>query len=455
MEQHLRSHLVNNPFDIVHPHDVACILKQYLRELPEPLMRFENYSPIVEVVRSINFGNEQETIVILKIIKECISSTLSALHSRLLFVILRFLQKCTSFAQHNSMLSSNLGIVFGQTLFRAPELSPQMLQDAQYLNKAVALMITHNEQLFDLSKRPDLVKVERLLFHTNTFVNEATPEKIDSNEPMIEYVNPVYETEHMTDAVVPHVQTPSQQQSQVSSLQPEFYSSDEELHPAELEPETTPRGLEEGQDTSKTAAKAPPTTVTVPDETSNTMDGHVQRSYVPRKSHRDLATLFAEQIAAQKKVPPPIPSRSSREKLEPSNIEPDPSLYIKLNKEFEDIPISKDPIEECNNIRMILAGKYNVLDLDPRLQRINIMLEKSISKQTLLEGQLKEALETVEKLKREMREKEDQFESDKIQLFDFVEKQQAVIDKTKHHTEEMKQKIRDILEEPLDDEEEH
>lgn len=123
-------------------------------------------------------------------------------YSRLLYAILRLLQQCAMLSDINKMAPMNLGIVFGQCLFRQEEITPQMLQDAQHLNKAVALMIENTDALFDLSNRKDLQKLERELFHSGTGLNGVRADSIDPDEEESVTENPLFgvsESEYMKE----------------------------------------------------------------------------------------------------------------------------------------------------------------------------------------------------------------------------------------------------------------
>lgn len=166
---------------------------------------------------AIKFGDDNETFIILKIIRECISSTLPKTYSRLLYAILRLLQQCAKLSEINKMAPMNLGIVFGQCLFRQEEITAQMLQDAQHLNKAVALMIENTEFLFDLQSRPDLQKLERELFHSGSGLNGIDVSSIDHNEKEHETQNALYgveETEYLKQGYETDISFGSTEQKQ-------------------------------------------------------------------------------------------------------------------------------------------------------------------------------------------------------------------------------------------------
>jgi hypothetical protein len=45
------------------PHNVASVLKQWLRDLPEPLFLFENFEPIIALARTFFISFQIETLL--------------------------------------------------------------------------------------------------------------------------------------------------------------------------------------------------------------------------------------------------------------------------------------------------------------------------------------------------------------------------------------------------------
>jgi hypothetical protein len=154
----MTGHQQENPFDICDTHTTASVLRLYLRELPDPIMGYGSYDPVLAALRNHSVMPHMT----LKIIKECIRNDLDRNQKVLVNVILFLLQEC---ARLNALMkASNLGIVFGQVFFREPptELTNQArettgnamqdmankMKEAQLFNTAVEIMITNYNELF-------------------------------------------------------------------------------------------------------------------------------------------------------------------------------------------------------------------------------------------------------------------------------------------------------------------
>ncbi|BFZ11140.1 hypothetical protein BsWGS_14179 [Bradybaena similaris] len=114
------------------PHDVAVVFKQFLRELPVPLLSYNyldafhqisNIPKILEQVQALN-------LLILLLAKE---------HRDTLKVLLRFLHNIISHSDHNKMSLSNVAMIMAPNLFMAPPRSNKDKPDLEFeLKKAAA-----------------------------------------------------------------------------------------------------------------------------------------------------------------------------------------------------------------------------------------------------------------------------------------------------------------------------
>lgn len=126
------------------PHIVSGILKKYLRDLPEPLFRFENYLPMIEAVLSEKEDHIVHTLCSL------IMDHLSPFEQTTMNAICFLLKQIELNHQATLMLADNLGIVFGPVLFRGR--SSGTVNEIHTVGcniKAASTLIRHYYQIFD------------------------------------------------------------------------------------------------------------------------------------------------------------------------------------------------------------------------------------------------------------------------------------------------------------------
>lgn len=125
------------------PHVPATIMKQFFRELPEPLLQFANYDVLIEL------GNrkipiEQKKDLIFARLKE----TLPPLNMGVLLYLLGFLNRVNRMSDINKMGLSNIATVFGPNLLRPEEDNPLLLlKDTQPLNEVIQILVQYEHDL--------------------------------------------------------------------------------------------------------------------------------------------------------------------------------------------------------------------------------------------------------------------------------------------------------------------
>lgn len=151
--------------DDVCPHDVATLLKEYLRDLPEPLLCRRLYQPFVNTQKIRNRRLQFEAISYLV-------QVLPVSHRDTLHYILKFLAKVARFAddvkspsgeviaEGNKMDSNNLATVF------APNI----------LHNAVAGQVTSEQEV---DERLDVINVIRIMIDHYEEMYRISPETID------------------------------------------------------------------------------------------------------------------------------------------------------------------------------------------------------------------------------------------------------------------------------------
>ncbi|KAH8252394.1 hypothetical protein KR038_004773 [Drosophila bunnanda] len=140
------------------PHDVATLLKEFLRDLPEPLLCMTLYSTFIETQRIRNRRLQLEAI-------SHLIRLLPIPHRDTLYVLLVFLAKVAAHSDDicdadgnclingNKMDSSNLATVFAPNILRTTTLSLDKRREQQQMSDAINVvrtMIDHYEEMFKI-----------------------------------------------------------------------------------------------------------------------------------------------------------------------------------------------------------------------------------------------------------------------------------------------------------------
>lgn len=111
-------------------HVIASVFKQWLRELPNPLMTFELYE---EFLRSMGLGERKETLRGVYSVIDQLSRTYLSTLERLIFHLVRIAQQ----EDTNRMSANALAIVFAPCILRCPD-TTDPLQSVQDIGKTTA-----------------------------------------------------------------------------------------------------------------------------------------------------------------------------------------------------------------------------------------------------------------------------------------------------------------------------
>ncbi|XP_054643080.1 N-chimaerin isoform X2 [Dunckerocampus dactyliophorus] len=121
---------------------ITGALKLYFRELPIPLITYDAYPHFIESAKITDAEKRLESL------HEALK-LLPPAHCESLRYLMAHLKRVTQFEKENLMSSENLGIVFGPTLMRAPELDAMTaLNDIRYQRLVVETLITNEDVLF-------------------------------------------------------------------------------------------------------------------------------------------------------------------------------------------------------------------------------------------------------------------------------------------------------------------
>uniref|UniRef100_A0A3B3WW41 Chimerin 1 n=1 Tax=Poecilia mexicana TaxID=48701 RepID=A0A3B3WW41_9TELE len=121
---------------------ITGALKLYFRELPIPLITYDAYPRFIETAKITDAEKRLESL------HEALK-LLPPAHIETLRYLMAHLKRVTDYEKENLMSSENLGIVFGPTLMRAPELDAMTaLNDIRYQRLVVETLITNEDVLF-------------------------------------------------------------------------------------------------------------------------------------------------------------------------------------------------------------------------------------------------------------------------------------------------------------------
>ncbi|XP_019645547.1 PREDICTED: minor histocompatibility protein HA-1-like isoform X4 [Branchiostoma belcheri] len=145
------------------PHDIANVLKLYIRQLPEPLLTFRLYPEFVKAAK-----DSQSSLSTLVASGKGTGNSLTSAHNTAVATMRELVRKLpkpnfntTALLMHhlkrvaenedlNKMTASNLGIVFGPTLLRPSEthVTLSSLVDMPHQTRAIEQLITNAEEIF-------------------------------------------------------------------------------------------------------------------------------------------------------------------------------------------------------------------------------------------------------------------------------------------------------------------
>uniref|UniRef100_A0A8C5QW47 Myosin IXA n=1 Tax=Leptobrachium leishanense TaxID=445787 RepID=A0A8C5QW47_9ANUR len=130
LRQSLDTDIDNVNLDDYNIHVIASVFKQWLRELPNPLMTFELYD---EFLKSMGLGDRKETVLGVYSVIDQLSRTHLCTLERLIFHLVRIAQQ----EETNRMSANALAIVFAPCILRCPD-TTDPLQSVQDIGKTTA-----------------------------------------------------------------------------------------------------------------------------------------------------------------------------------------------------------------------------------------------------------------------------------------------------------------------------
>jgi len=127
---------------------ITSAMKQYFRNLSEPLLTFKHHSDFIQAIKQ---ETEEKKIGRLK---ELISQ-LPENHYTILYILMHHLKKVAEHADKNLMQASNLGVVLGPTLMRPREETMAAIMGIKFQSIVIETMIKEFDELFASGPSPN------------------------------------------------------------------------------------------------------------------------------------------------------------------------------------------------------------------------------------------------------------------------------------------------------------
>ncbi|XP_064482003.1 rho GTPase-activating protein Graf-like isoform X2 [Ornithodoros turicata] len=174
---------------------ITSALKNYLRNLPEPLMTFRLHTSFITAAKQENKVQRVSTI-------EALVGQLPKENYRMLSILIQHLQRVSQYASTNLMTVSNLGVCFGPTLLRPEEETVAAIMDIKFCNVVVEILIGNCDKIFKSAPKND---VRHSLGST---VPEDARDPPRERPTSREYGSPAYYTQSPTNDCPPSYVAP-------------------------------------------------------------------------------------------------------------------------------------------------------------------------------------------------------------------------------------------------------
>ncbi|XP_040597965.1 GEM-interacting protein isoform X2 [Mesocricetus auratus] len=146
------------------PHDITSVLKRFLQELTDPVVPFHFYDAFISLAKTLHAdpgddpGTPSPSPEIIRSLKTLLVQLPDSNYSTLRHLVAHLFRVAARF-EENKMSANNLGIVFGPTLLRppdvlrAPSASPvACLLDSGHQAQLVEYLIVNYEQIFGMDE---------------------------------------------------------------------------------------------------------------------------------------------------------------------------------------------------------------------------------------------------------------------------------------------------------------
>lgn len=136
------------------PHTVAAVLKRFFKQLPEPVITYDVYKPLLKlwstnIEKSLTVDEHSEQTTNPNDDLRFVIEQMEPINKEVIRLVLSMLYLTAQCVDSNKMTADNLAIVWGPNLLKGENESPlEALQNAKMVNAIVAHMIDNFHELF-------------------------------------------------------------------------------------------------------------------------------------------------------------------------------------------------------------------------------------------------------------------------------------------------------------------
>uniref|UniRef100_A0A671Q1Y7 Unconventional myosin-IXb-like n=1 Tax=Sinocyclocheilus anshuiensis TaxID=1608454 RepID=A0A671Q1Y7_9TELE len=201
-------------------HAVTGLVKQWLRELPEPLMTFTHYN---DFLRAIELPEKQEQLqAIYKVLEQLPTANFNTLE-RLIFHLVRVAKEEKS----NRMTPNSLAIVFAPCILRCPDSADPLMSMKDVAKTTTCVEMLLNEQIRRYNERME--EIEQLEYAEALAVNQLKLKRQNTNEPLdsdteaerslVERIKSIKQEKYVNDLAcrLPELEQPGSDQENLDS----------------------------------------------------------------------------------------------------------------------------------------------------------------------------------------------------------------------------------------------
>ncbi|XP_078371210.1 rho GTPase-activating protein 26-like isoform X2 [Oculina patagonica] len=127
---------------------ITSALKQYLRNMPEPLFTYGYHDQFLDSVKKETYEKRVEAL-------RTLVAELPEENRQLIRMIMKHLTRVAAHSNKNLMAASNLGVVFGPTLMKSREETMAAIMNLKYQSIVIELLINEFNTVFGPDASPD------------------------------------------------------------------------------------------------------------------------------------------------------------------------------------------------------------------------------------------------------------------------------------------------------------
>ncbi|XP_077572676.1 unconventional myosin-IXb isoform X2 [Stigmatopora nigra] len=229
-------------------HTVTGLVKQWLRELPDPLMTFSHYN---EFLHAVELPDKQEQLyAIYKVLEELPPANFNTLE-RLVFHLVRVCKE----EAHNRMSPNSLAIVFAPCILRCPDGADPLLSMKDVAKTTTCVEMLISEQIRRYNEKME--EIEQLEFQEALAVNQlklkrqhTVHEKVSSDLKAVPENEPLDSDSEAEKNLVERIKSIKQEKEDLACRLPEMEQAGSDLENLDSEASLSSESLLDEQQRS-------------------------------------------------------------------------------------------------------------------------------------------------------------------------------------------------------------